>query len=101
MVYLKHVRRHNIQNVSKKMLNIIHIAWYPQAPVFCDGKLIMKIGSTQYRLIVDVWSGNHPFYNGSQKILDTEGHVERFVRKYGIEYTVRMMEKEIFPIDYL
>ena len=37
------------------------------------------------RLNVDIWAGNHPFYTGSQKILDTEGRVERFMRKYGIE----------------
>ena len=29
--------------------------------------------------------GAHPFYTGSQKILDTEGRVERFMRKYGIK----------------
>jgi large subunit ribosomal protein L31 len=67
------------------MLDLVHIAWYPEAPVFCSGKLIMKVGSTQHQLIVDVWSGNHPFYNGSQKILDTEGRVERFIRKYGMD----------------
>ena len=45
----------------------------------------MKIGSTKPRLNVDIWSGNHQFYTGSQKIFDTEGRVERFMRKYGIE----------------
>ncbi|MEN9568227.1 MAG: hypothetical protein RLZZ69_3423, partial [Cyanobacteriota bacterium] len=33
---------------------------------------------------VDVWSGNHPFYTGTQKIIDTEGRVDRFLRKYGM-----------------
>ena len=33
---------------------------------------------------MDVWSGNHPFYTGTQKILDTEGRVDRFMRKYGM-----------------
>ena len=45
----------------------------------------MKVGSTRPKLNVDIWSGNHPFYTGSQKILDTEGRVERFMRKYGME----------------
>ena len=58
--------------------------WYKNAKVYCDGQLIMKVGSTQKRLNVDIWSGNHPFYTGSQKILDTEGRVKRFMRKYGI-----------------
>ena len=63
----------------------IHPEWFPNAKVYCDGQLIMKVGSTKPRLNVDIWSGNHPFYTGSQKILDTEGRVERFMRKYGIE----------------
>ena len=62
----------------------IHPEWYPDAKVYCDGKLIMTVGSTKPELHVDVWSGNHPFYTGTQKIIDTEGRVERFLRKYGM-----------------
>jgi large subunit ribosomal protein L31 len=51
---------------------------------FCDGKEVMTVGSTKPELHVDVWSGNHPFYTGTQKIIDTEGRVERFLRKYGM-----------------
>ena len=63
----------------------IHPKWYKTAKVFCDGQLIMKTGSTKPNLKVDIWSGNHPFYTQSQKILDTEGRVERFTRKYGLK----------------
>ena len=62
----------------------IHPKWYGAAKVFCAGQLIMKTGSTKLNLKVDIWSGNHPFYTQSQKILDTEGRVERFTRKYGL-----------------
>jgi large subunit ribosomal protein L31 len=31
----------------------------------------------------DVTSDSHPFYTGTQKIMDTEGRVERFRKKYG------------------
>ncbi len=65
----------------------IHPTWYPDAKVFCDGKEIMTVGSTKPQLSVDVWSGNHPFYTGTQKIIDTEGRVERFMRKYGMADT--------------
>jgi len=34
-------------------------------------------------MYVDIWSGNHPFYTGSQKIIDAEGRVEKFEKKYG------------------
>ena len=63
----------------------VHPNWYPNAKVYCDGQLILKIGSTRTKLYVDIWSGNHPFYTGSQKVLDTEGRVERLMRRYGIE----------------
>ena len=37
----------------------------------------------EYPLIkVDISSASHPFYTGTQKVLDTEGRVERFNRKY-------------------
>ena len=62
----------------------IHPKWYPNSKVFCDGQLVLKVGSTKPKLNVDIWSGNHPFYTGSQKILDTEGRVDRFMRKYGM-----------------
>ncbi len=62
----------------------IHPKWYPEAKVYCNGEVVMTIGSTKPELHVDVWSGNHPFYTGTQKIIDTEGRVERFLRKYGM-----------------
>ena len=62
----------------------IHPEWYPEAKVFCNGEQVMTVGSTKPELNVDVWSGNHPFYTGTQKIIDTEGRVERFLRKYGM-----------------
>ncbi|NET09735.1 MAG: 50S ribosomal protein L31 [Symploca sp. SIO2B6] len=62
----------------------IHPDWYPEAKVYCNGELVATMGSTKPELHVDVWSGNHPFYTGTQRIMDTEGRVERFLRKYGM-----------------
>ncbi|MEL6500251.1 MAG: 50S ribosomal protein L31 [Cyanobacteria bacterium J06629_2] len=62
----------------------IHPTWYPDAKVICNGEVVMTVGSTQPEINVDVWSGNHPFYTGTQKIIDTEGRVDRFLRKYGM-----------------
>ena len=62
----------------------IHPTWYPEAKVICNGEVVMTTGSTQPELHVDVWSGNHPFFTGTQKILDTEGRVDRFMKKYGM-----------------
>jgi len=65
----------------------LHPIWYPNAKVYCNGELVMEIGSTKPELNIDVWSGNHPFYTGSQKIIDTEGRVEKFNRKYNMKNT--------------
>ena len=60
----------------------IHPDWYTKTKVYCDGQEIMTVSSTKPDLQVDIWSGNHPFFTGSQKIIDTEGRVERFLKKY-------------------
>ena len=36
---------------------------------------------------VDICSKCHPFYTGNQKILDTEGRIEKFRKKFGDSYT--------------
>jgi large subunit ribosomal protein L31 len=60
----------------------LHPEWFSNTKVFCDGQLVMIVGSTRSILNVDIWSGNHPFYTGSQRIIDAEGRVERFLKKY-------------------
>ena len=65
----------------------IHPQWFSNTKVYCDGQLVMIVGSTKPELNVDIWSGNHPFYTGSQRIIDTEGRVERFLKKYDLEET--------------
>ena len=34
---------------------------------------------------LDISSASHPFYTGTQKIVDTEGRVERFMKKYNLK----------------
>ncbi len=65
----------------------IHPEWYPEAKVICNGEVVMTVGSTKPEINVDVWSGNHPYYTGNQKVIDTEGRIERFRRKYGMTST--------------
>ncbi len=59
----------------------IHPKWYPDAKVICNGEVIMTVGSTKPELSVEIWSGNHPFYTGQQRLVDTEGQVERFMKR--------------------
>jgi len=63
----------------------IHPKWFPETTVSFDGKPICSVGSTKPELQVDIWLANHPFYTKGKVILDTEGRVERFMKKYGLD----------------
>ena len=60
----------------------IHPNWFKAAPVFYDGKPLCSIGSTKKELQIDMWLANHPFYTNSQVMIDSEGRVEKFMKKY-------------------
>ena len=59
----------------------IHPKWYPEAKVILNGEVIMTVGATKPQLNVEIWSGTHPFYTGEQRLLDTEGQVDRFMTR--------------------
>jgi large subunit ribosomal protein L31 len=61
----------------------IHPKYYPEAKVFVGGEVVATIGSTKPELHLEVWSGTHPFYTGEQRIIDTEGQVDRFQKRIG------------------
>jgi large subunit ribosomal protein L31 len=63
------------------MKESIHPEWYPEAKVICNGEVVMTVGATKPELHVEIYSGNHPFYTGQQRLVDTEGQVERFMRR--------------------
>ena len=41
-------------------------------------------GNTYPLITVDVTSDSHPFWTGAQRVMDSEGRVERFKRRYGM-----------------
>ncbi len=59
----------------------IHPA-YRNAWVSCACGSRFKTRTTVGDLKVDICSSCHPFFTGMQKIVDTEGRVERFKKKY-------------------
>lgn len=42
----------------------------------------IETGSIEEEITVEICSACHPFYTGQQKILDSEGRVERFKKRY-------------------
>jgi large subunit ribosomal protein L31 len=59
----------------------IHPTYYPDAQVICACGNTWTTGSTEKLIRTDVCSNCHPFYTGEQRIVDTEGQVERFYKK--------------------
>jgi large subunit ribosomal protein L31 len=60
----------------------IHPKWFEKSAVMVDGKRLCFIGSTKPELQMDMWLANHPFYTNSQVMVDSEGRVEKFMKKY-------------------
>jgi large subunit ribosomal protein L31 len=59
----------------------IHPTYYPDAKVICACGNTWTTGSTQPVIHTDVCFKCHPFYTGEQRIVDTEGQVDRFYKK--------------------
>ena len=59
----------------------IHPTYYPEANMVCACGNTWKTGSTQESIRTDVCSACHPFFTGEQRIVDTEGQVDRFYKR--------------------
>ena len=59
----------------------IHPVYYYDAVVTCACGNTWKTGSTVKEIRTDVCSNCHPFYTGEQRIVDTEGQVDRFYKR--------------------
>ena len=44
-----------------------------------------KTRSTKPELHLEICSNCHPFFTGRQKLIDTEGRVDRFTKKFGAQ----------------
>jgi len=61
----------------------IHPKYYEEAKVYCKGEHVMTVSGTQEEYKVDVWSGNHPLYQGSKSAnAADDGPLSRFNSKY-------------------
>jgi len=59
----------------------IHPEYYPDALVICSCGNTFRTGSTVKEIRTDLCSNCHPFYTGEQRIVDSAGQVERFMRR--------------------
>ncbi len=59
----------------------IHPKYYPEARIICACGNVFTVGSTLPEIKVDICSACHPFYTGEQRIVDTAGQVDRFMKR--------------------
>src|SRR5437667_8641520 len=73
----------------------IHPA-YPTAKVHCACGATWETRSTHGDLHLDICSNCHPFFTGKQKLMDTQGRIERFRKKYegGVQPSPKKVKAE-------
>ncbi|QDZ21308.1 ribosomal protein L31 [Chloropicon primus] len=74
-------RPRSIRCPAKKDL---HPEFHNDSKVICNGEEVFSVSGTKKEYVVDVWSGNHPFYlngQGGAMILDDE-RISKFNKKY-------------------
>jgi large subunit ribosomal protein L31 len=72
----------------------IHPKWYPEARVTCSCGNTWTTGATVPEIRTDVCSNCHPFYTGEQRIVDTEGQVDRFYKRLERRSTIEVEAEE-------
>ncbi len=59
----------------------IHPQYYPEAKVKCACGNTWTTGSTAAEIHTSICSKCHPFYTGTEKIVDTRGRVEKYKKR--------------------
>ena len=67
------------------MKSEIHPEYYNEATVVCSCGETFVTGATKPELRVEICSSCHTFFTGEQRIVDTEGRVERLRRRYNLQ----------------
>ena len=62
----------------------IHPRYYA-ATVTCSCGNIFVLGATKPTMRVEICSKCHPFYTGQQRVVDTEGRIERLRRRFNLQ----------------
>lgn len=61
----------------------IHPNYVPCTVTCACGESFQSL-STKPTQSIEICSACHPFFTGRQKLLDSEGRVDRFMKKYGL-----------------
>jgi large subunit ribosomal protein L31 len=67
---------------------------YQEVEVRCACGSIFKTKSTKPDLHLEICNMCHPFFTGRQKLIDTEGRVERFTKRFGAQSAAARKEAD-------
>ncbi len=56
---------------------------YGPAKIICSCGNVIETRSTKKEMRIEICSKCHPFFTGKQRVVDTAGRVEKFIKKYG------------------
>jgi len=58
---------------------------YKLVTATCSCGNVIKVGSTlgKEELTLDICSACHPFYTGTQRVVDTGGRIDKFKKRFG------------------
>ena len=59
---------------------------YKPVKITCACGAILETSSTRDKQHVEICAKCHPFFTGSQKLIDSAGRVEKFIKKYGNKF---------------
>ena len=63
----------------------VHPEYFPEARIVCSCGKSYTTGSTKSEVRVEICNQCHPFFTGEQRIVDTEGRVERLRRRFNLQ----------------
>ena len=75
----------------------IHPKYYSNATVICSCGNTWHTGSTKEVIHTDMCAQCHPFYTGEQRMVDTEGQVDRFYKKLELrdQFRAQQVAREV------
>jgi len=56
---------------------------YKESTIICACGEVIHTRSTKPNVRIDICSKCHPFFTGKQRLVDSTGRVEKFMKKYG------------------
>lgn len=73
----------------------IHPTYYPKAKVRCACGNTFTVGATRETMTVEICSNCHPFYTGTEKLIDIAGRVEKFRTRQEKAKTAKLVKPKV------